>query len=229
MNTSPTTNAQLIIRLKDPADQQAWSEFLAIYEPLIQRTGRRIGLHGSDLRDATQEVLMHLTQAVHQWREQPRKGSFRSWLVTVARNQMIKVLQRSNMLRGQSPLPNMDLDNRPFGSADSTYFDVEFRRHAFLFVIKKIKGRFTKTTWQAFWASSIDERPAAEVAEFLGMSTGAVYVARSRVMHALQTEIRALVDDQWQALTCDLPCQGPSIEIIRDASHQSEAPNTKAQ
>ena len=218
MKPSPTTNAQLILRLKNPQDQQAWSEFLAIYEPLIQRTGRRIGLQGSDLRDATQEVLLHLTQAVKHWQVQTRKGSFRSWLVTVARNQMVKVLQRSNMLRHQSSPSTTELSDCPDASPESTYFDIEFRRHVFLFVIHKIKGRFTSTTWQAFWSTSVDERPAAEVAQALGISTGAVYVARSRVMHALQTEIRALVDDQWQALTGELACQGPPIETIREAS-----------
>jgi RNA polymerase sigma-70 factor (ECF subfamily) len=59
-----------------------------------------------------------------------------------------------------------------------------------------VKGEFQPATWQAFWGTAVDGRPAAEVGAELGMSPGAVYVAKSRVIARLRDEVRRMVDDE---------------------------------
>ena len=44
MDEAPATQYSLIAKLRDPADAQAWQEFLAIYEPLVYRLARAKGL-----------------------------------------------------------------------------------------------------------------------------------------------------------------------------------------
>ena len=46
MDQSPATRQSLIVKLRDPADSGAWSEFVALYEPLVYRLARRKGLAG---------------------------------------------------------------------------------------------------------------------------------------------------------------------------------------
>jgi RNA polymerase sigma-70 factor (ECF subfamily) len=55
-----------------------------------------------------------------------------------------------------------------------------------------LRTDFAESTWQAFLATAVDGRSAADVAEDLGMTVGAVYVAKSRVLARLREELAGL-------------------------------------
>ena len=44
MTLGPETRASLLLRLRDPADERAWAEFLAVYQPVVYRLARRNGV-----------------------------------------------------------------------------------------------------------------------------------------------------------------------------------------
>ena len=48
--------------------------------------------------------------------------------------------------------------------------------------------------WRAFESHGVDKRPAAEVAAELGMTTGAVYQARYRILKMIRKEYLRLAD-----------------------------------
>jgi hypothetical protein len=52
-----------------------------------------------------------------------------------------------------------------------------------------VRNSFQPKSWQAFWLTAVENRSAADVAEELGLSKGAVYIARSRVMAKLKEKI----------------------------------------
>jgi RNA polymerase sigma-70 factor (ECF subfamily) len=58
--------------------------------------------------------------------------------------------------------------------------------------MERVRHEFHKATWQAFWGTAVDGRPAAEVGAELKMSTGAVYVAKSRVLARLREEVQRI-------------------------------------
>ena len=59
----PETRPSLMLRLRQAADQQAWTEFVSIYEPLLLRLMKQRGLQEADARDVTQQVILAVTQA----------------------------------------------------------------------------------------------------------------------------------------------------------------------
>ena len=63
----PETRPSLMLRLRQAADQQAWTEFVSIYEPLLLRLMKQRGLQEADARDVTQQVILAVTQAVERW------------------------------------------------------------------------------------------------------------------------------------------------------------------
>jgi RNA polymerase sigma factor (sigma-70 family) len=194
MDEAPDTRASLILRLSDPADAAAWREFVVLYEPLIHHLARRKGLQDADARDFSQEVLVTVARAVGRWDPDPQRGSFRGWLSRIARNLLVNFLTRQHQPRGSGATSVQELlDAQPAHDPSATaLFDVEYRRRVFRWAADEIRGEFTPATWQAFWLTAIGGRPPKEVAEELGLSVGAVYIARSRVMARLRKQVQRL-------------------------------------
>ena len=232
MGVSETTNVELILRLANTQDQRAWDEFVNLYEPLLFKTAQKLGLNSNDAVDAVQEVFVHLGKVVSQWKPTGRPGAFRGWLAKVARNQMLNVIQRTTMLKSESA--GNDANDfsliHPNGSQQSTYFNIEFRRTVFLHVVQKIRDSFSEKTWQAFWFTYMDQRSTPEVAAELDLTTGAVYIARSRVMSRLQSEIKLLVDEEWASLMAADMSSDPQVtlSIIRNHSIGNDGESFKS-
>ena len=51
-----------------------------------------------------------------------------------------------------------------------------------------MKNDFDPTTWDAFRRFALEEKPAAKVAEELGISENAVLLAKSRILKRLRRE-----------------------------------------
>ena len=74
----PDTSHSLIARVKDLADGAAWTEFLAIYRPVVYRMARRRGMQDADSQDVTQRVLLAVSQAIDGWKPGPDRPPFRA-------------------------------------------------------------------------------------------------------------------------------------------------------
>ena len=195
MRQSPSTRPSLLIRLRDPSDEKAWGEFLEIYTPLIHRLARQAGLQNADADDLSQDVFRAVSGAIGRWDPDPGRGSFRGWLFRIARNTIINLLEarrRQPNAVGDTETYRM-LEQQPAAGSDATaLFDEEYRRGLFQWAVERIRNEFRESTWQAFWLTAVDGRKAQEVAESLGLTAGAVYVYRNRVVARLRKAIEEL-------------------------------------
>ena len=83
------------------------------------------------------------------------------------------------------------LESQPSPSTeDSELFELEYKRQVFRWAAEKVRDEFREHTWAAFWQTGVEGKKAQEVAGTLGMSAGAVYIARSRVVSRLREVIR---------------------------------------
>ena len=191
MNT-PETRFSLIGRLGDTANVDAWNEFVQLYQPLIFRIARRRGLQYADAAEVTQEVLARVSRAIDSWDPDRGKGTFRGWLYQITRNLTIDYLRKS----GRQPL-NLDSRSGPPlleiagpSHEQSSEFQLEYERQLFLWAARRVQAEFQPRTWQAFWKTAVEDMPVAQVAKELQMTTGAIYVSRSRVMRRLGEEVK---------------------------------------
>jgi RNA polymerase sigma-70 factor (ECF subfamily) len=199
MELSPKTRPSLIARLKNAQDHEAWSEFLAIYEPLILGLMRRHGFQECDAQDACQQVMAAVARDVEKWRPDGAEASFRRWLFRIARHRALKLLVQQRKRRGGfgGTSAQLALENQPESSESlSAEFAREHRRQVLVWAAEQIRGEYRESTWQAFWRTCIEGRPISEAAAELGMSVGSVYVARSRIIARLGEKVQGIEEER---------------------------------
>jgi RNA polymerase sigma-70 factor (ECF subfamily) len=184
----------LLVRLRDPNDADAWKEFLRLYASVIYGFARKRGLQDADAADLMQEVLRSVAGAVGRLDYDSRRGTFRGWLYAITRNKVFNFLEaRARHARGSGDSnTHRRLEEQPGPGGDDEDWDREYERKAFAWAADRVQQEFQPSTWQAFWQTAVDGRNAQDVGKGLGLSPGAVYVAKSRVLARLKEEISQL-------------------------------------
>jgi RNA polymerase sigma factor (sigma-70 family) len=191
MSSTPETRASLLIRVRDPADQAAWHEFVEIYRPIILRLARQKGMQEADAEDVAQQVLVALAKVIEQHEHDPKRAKFRTWLGRVAHNAILDALTRGKPDRGSGNSAMLSLlgGQESHTGPDSDLLRLEYRREVFRWAAGQVRKEFHQATWNAFWLTAVEGRAVEVVAEELAKSRGAIYNARSRVTQRIQEKV----------------------------------------
>jgi RNA polymerase sigma-70 factor (ECF subfamily) len=185
------TPVSLLERLRQPHQPEAWSRFVALYSPLIYTWASRVGLQEQDAADLVQDVFLTLLQALPGFVYRPDQ-SFRAWLRTVTLNKWRDRCKR----RVEQPLPGHAEQLVQLAAVDTleAFWDTEYRQHLVSRALQVMQTDFQPTTWKACWEHVVAGRPAPEVAAELGLTPGAVYAAKFRVLDRLRQELTGLLE-----------------------------------
>ncbi len=193
-NEAPITRASLLIQIRDGTNQAAWQELIDLYGPVIYGFARKRGLQDADAADLVQDVLRSVSSAIGRLDYDRKHGTFRGWLFTITRNKVFNFLS-ARRIRPQGTgdtTTNQRLAEEPAASDGSDAWELEYQRRLASLAMERVKGEFHDNTWQAFWLTAVEGLSAAEVARRVGMSPGAIYVAKSRVLARLKDEVEAM-------------------------------------
>lgn len=200
MNSSPATQPSLLVRIRDAKDHEAWERFVDLYAPLVYGFLRKRGLQDADAADLMQDVLRSVSVAAKSFVYDPGRGSFRSWLFLIVQNRLADHWRRDRLReRGSGDSDAVKrLEDLPDPAVNdlSHDWDTEYERQLFHYVANAIRPDVSEATWNAFWWTAVDGMAGRDVAEKLGMSVAAVYLAKSRVMARLKEQIRLLVGEE---------------------------------
>jgi RNA polymerase sigma-70 factor (ECF subfamily) len=195
MADSVSTRPSLLARIKDTGDRQAWAEFVDIYAPLIYGFAQKRGLQDADAADLTQEVLGAVARSAARLDYDPAKGTFRAWLFRVVRNELCDLAAARKRNRPGSGDTDMKrrLEELPAPSADEVAdWERNYERQLFALACEQVRRDFQESTWQAFWLTAIQGKSGKQVADVLGLTTAAVYLAKRRVTERLRQQIEYL-------------------------------------
>jgi RNA polymerase sigma-70 factor (ECF subfamily) len=198
MLQAPTTRATLLVRLRDAGDEDAWQQFLELYAPVVFRLYRRRGLQDADAADLTQDVLQAVAVGVSRLEYDPAKGTFRGWLYGIASNKWKDFLDRRRRHpQGTGDSAVVELIHAiPAAEDEAGQWEREYQQRLFSVAADKVRPVVGDSTWQAFWQTAVDGRPARDVARDLNMSVGAVYVAKSRVVARIKQHVTEIEGNQ---------------------------------
>jgi RNA polymerase sigma factor (sigma-70 family) len=192
----PSTHISLLCELgKGSRRDEAWTEFHSAYRSVIFGWCLRRGLSPDDAEDLTQDVLLKLFLQLPQYRHDPARGQFRSWLKTVVNNTL------TDFWRRQQKRPERDVVAAAFAERQSGIASpeaaadlssaIENKAQAIAAeVLERVRAKVKETTWQAFYRMMVEQRPAVEVAAELNLSVATVYKANYRVKQMLLEEYR---------------------------------------
>lgn len=195
---SPATRASLLVRLRDGGDAEAWRQFLRLYAPVVYGFARKRGLQDADAADLMQDVLRSVVAAAPRLEYDPNRGTFRGWLFTVTRNKILNFFtSRRHRTEGSGDSDaHQRLQEHPAPASDDGDWDQEYERRLSALAMEQVRREFQEATWRAFWMTAVEAVSARDAGTALGLSPGAVYVAKSRVLARLKEEVRRLQEER---------------------------------
>ena len=146
-----------------------------------------------DAADLRQEVLQAVWKSVDKFERDQAGSTFRGWLRRITQNKVRDHFRRhdgeAQGVGGSSARDRLAQLPWPQPPGDEVGSDDAAERALVGRALALIRVEFEERTWAAFWRTAVDGRAAKDVAGDLGMSAGAVRVAKSRVLHRLREEL----------------------------------------
>src|SRR5437764_1877721 len=145
----PPTRASLLLRLRDPRDEEAWAQFVDQYTPVVYGYARKQGMQDADAADLAQDVLAAVAASVGRLEYDPQRGAFRNWLFTVVRRKL------SNWRKARKHRPQGTGDTRthqlleqsPAPDAAEADWDAEWEQRLFAWACAQARREVTEATW----------------------------------------------------------------------------------
>ena len=182
------TTTQVLETLKTSDNAVVWQGFRDNFFPIIVNFARHIGLNPTDAEDAAQNTILEFLKAYRGGKYDREKGRLSHWLFGLARNVILHY--RSNRSpellisdkTSETPYWNGVIDEE---SAQKTW-TMEWRKVLLAKCLNRARQELDKKTFQAFELYALSEMSVEEVAQKLGMSENAVYIAKTRVVNRLR-------------------------------------------
>jgi RNA polymerase sigma-70 factor (ECF subfamily) len=176
------------VKVRDP---EAWRRLAHLYGPLVYQWCRARGLQPSDAEDVTQDVFLTVAVRVGAFRRERPGDTFRGWLWAITRNKLGHWIRRqrardqaaggtdAQRLLLAAALPDEGGESDDAGGAGAA---AGLYRRA----LELIRAEFEDRSWEAFRRLVLEGQCPADVAADLGMTRGAVYVTKSRILRRLR-------------------------------------------
>jgi RNA polymerase sigma-70 factor (ECF subfamily) len=201
------STSRTLLEVVQRGDGEGWQRLVYLYTPLVAAWCRRYGVSGAEADDITQEVFATVSKRIQDFHKQPGP-SFRSWLRTITRHKLgdRRRQQAREPARGVGGTDAQDFIGQVADRACAveTAPEAEEDEHTERRLLCRralglIRSEFEPRTWQAFWHVVIEDRLPGDVADELGMTPNAVYIARSRILARLRELLAELGEAQGDA------------------------------
>ena len=211
-----TTRKTLLKRLQT-FDDISWEEFYGIYWPLVLAIGRKLGMTQDECRDLMQEIMFDLFKGEALLRYDSSRGKFRTFFGVLVRHKALSMLQDSVRRSsgggtddpGQRDVsetatrllsPENHDENDPF----QKMFDEEYRNCLLSIALNELRNNVEPRTYSIFEMVVLQERPAGEVARYLGLNRATIDVYCSRCRKALRRIVSEIRTENPE-FTTDIP------------------------
>ena len=209
------TRRTLLSRLKNADDPASWQEFFDTYWKLIYGVARKAGLNDAEAQDAVQETVIEVSKHIGEFKYDPAKCSFKTWLLLITRQRIGRQFakRQAALTRPAGTLSHPMGEERGEGAATrddasrtatiervpdpavadlEAVWDAEWEKHLLAAATERVKRQVKAEHFQMFDLYVLQHWPVSDVARVLGVSMGQVYLAKHRVGALLEKAARDL-------------------------------------
>jgi RNA polymerase sigma-70 factor (ECF subfamily) len=188
---SASTSRSLLALVHDN-DAAGWDRLISLYAPLVWYWCRKMDVPRQETADIFQDVFQSVAAHIRDFHRDRPGDTFRGWLRTITINKVhdhFREQNREPQAAGGSEAKAWwsQIADKEDDSADNppaAGYGRLFHR-----ALELIQSEFEERTWQAFWRIAVEGQSPHVVARDLNMSSGAVRVAKCRVLHRLRQEL----------------------------------------
>lgn len=188
------TRLTLLQRAKNPDDQQAWDEFVKYYRDFIKVVLAQMNLNQKDSDDLIQEILLKIWKALPKMDYDQNRARFRTWMSHLIRNKVIDHFRKVKRLSNKQEMIVEESGNlTPVKSEPEVekIIQSEWEIYIVKLALERIASHFSERAIDAF-EMSMDNIPADEIGEKLGIKGNSVTKLKNRVKQRLIKEIELL-------------------------------------
>jgi len=190
------TRQSLLARLGNWKDARGWQEFFDQYWRLVFGFIRQAGLSGPEAEEVAQEVFISVAGEMPDFRYDPARGSFKSWLLTIVRRRLVDFWrQTGRRMRGVSleALTESGAGTEPAHEAElEALWQSEWDRHLLEQACLRVRRKVSARQYCLFEMIVRHGTPLVEAARAAGMSLTLAYVTKHRVGRLLKKEVAKL-------------------------------------
>ncbi len=97
-----STSISLLNHARD-GQQQAWSDLVRMYGPLVVQWCRQYEIQSCDSDDVVQNVFIAVSRHLDTYGQNSQEHNFRGWLWTIARSKIMDYLRKQKGMPGNYP------------------------------------------------------------------------------------------------------------------------------
>ncbi len=184
-----TTRASLLIRIKDPRNTEAWSEFHDLYAPLLYRYARARGLSHDDAEDVRATCYEAIVRQISHFEYDKQKGGFKGWLRTMVTRRVIDLLRK----RREVAADTRDLAELESGEATvDELWEQHWKQQHLRYCVEQAGLQVSAQSFEVFRLLVEEHCSVSEVCEQLNINANQVYKAKARVLGTVRELMGAM-------------------------------------
>jgi RNA polymerase sigma-70 factor (ECF subfamily) len=192
------TRQSLLERLKRWDDGESWRDFFNLYGRLLYSTAIKAGLNDAEAQDVVQDTIIMVAKKMGGFKYDPKVDSFKGWLLFLTRKRIAMEYRKRARARlapaGEQNPGGVEIEEiaDPATMELEAVWDEEWARTMWEAALARVKEQVAPKQFQMFDLYIIQERPATEVAQKLGVTVAQVYLAKHRISALLKKELAQL-------------------------------------
>lgn len=194
------TRQSLLSRLRNASDDQGWREFFETYWKLIYSFATRKGLNEQEAQEVVQETCIAVAKTMPEFRYEPKKCSFKSWLRHLAEKKIADQFRKraragANVSANDTEFIRMvEATPSPESLRADAQWDAEWQKHLLDTAMERVKAQISPSQFKLFHRHAVQGFSVGDTARVFNVSLMTVYLAKHRVSKLVKQEVTQLRD-----------------------------------